>query len=53
VIGVLAEGHVMRILPISLRTLLIMLAIVAVLVAIWALLQELNRSLVAFTVRVV
>ncbi len=38
----------MRILPIRLRTLLIMMAIVAVLVAIWALLQELNQFLVAF-----
>jgi hypothetical protein len=53
VIGILAEGHVMRILPIRLRMLLIMMAIVAALVAIWALLQELNRFLVAFTVRVV
>ncbi len=48
VIGILAEGDVMRILPIRLRTLLIMMAIVAALVAIWALLQELNRFLVAF-----
>jgi hypothetical protein len=47
VTGILAEGRVMRILPIRLRTLLIMMAIVAVLVAIWALLQELNRFLVA------